>query len=144
MKYILTIFLLAIVLVKGYSQSDGCSAATVVAVTANCSSPTSGTTTGATQTIAGCVGTADDDVWYKFTATATNHMITVVPSASMDPVVQLFSGPCSSLISLSCMDNGLTGETETIYANGLQLEMFIQSEYIIIIQVREAGILLFV
>jgi len=119
MKYILTIFLLAIVLVKGYSQSDGCSAATVVAVTANCSSPTSGTTTGATQTIAGCVGTADDDVWYKFTATATNHMITVVPSASMDPVVQLFSGPCSSLISLSCMDNGLTGETETIYANGL-------------------------
>ena len=104
-----------------YSQSDGCSGATSLPVTATCSSPTSGTTIGATQTISGCVGTADDDVWYTFTATATSHVITVVPSASMDPVVQLFSGPCASLISLNCMDNGMTGETETISASGLTI-----------------------
>ncbi len=102
-----------------YSQSDGCSAASVLPVTLNCSSPTAGTTVGATQTIVGCVGTADDDVWYKFTATSSNHVITVTPSAGLDPVVQLFSGSCSSLISITCMDNGLTGGTETIYASGL-------------------------
>jgi gliding motility-associated-like protein len=104
---------------SGYGQSDGCSAATAIPVTANCSSPVAGTTTGATQTISGCVGTADDDVWYTFTATAANHIITVSPSASFDPVVQLFSGPCSALISLKCMDNGLTGDDEIIYATGL-------------------------
>ncbi len=103
----------------GFTQSDGCSAATAISVTVGCSSPVAGTTTGATQTIAGCVGTADDDVWYKFTATATNHIITVAPSASLDPVVQLFSGSCSTLISLKCMDGGLTGDNEVIYASGL-------------------------
>ncbi len=103
------------------AQSDGCSTATSISVTPNCSSPTAGTTTGATQTISGCVGTADDDVWYTFTATATNHIITVTPSAGMDPVVQLFSGPCSTLISLKCMDLGFTGDAETIYASGLSI-----------------------
>ncbi|MBN2730303.1 MAG: gliding motility-associated C-terminal domain-containing protein [Bacteroidales bacterium] len=101
------------------AQSDGCSSATVISVTATCSSPVAGTTTGATQTISGCVGTADDDVWYTFTATSTNHIITVTPSVGMDPVVQLFSGACSTLISLKCMDLSFTGDAETIYATGL-------------------------
>lgn len=116
-----TLFIAALLATAGTlsAQSDGCSAATVVSVTANCSSPVSGTTIGATQTIPGCVGTADDDVWYKFTATSTNHVITVSPSAGLDPVLQLFSGVCSTLISITCMDNGLTGDAETIYASGL-------------------------
>ncbi len=104
-----------------YSQSDGCSAATAIAITANCSAPISGTTTGATQTIPGCVGTADDDVWYQFVATATGHQITVTASAGFDPVVQLFSGPCAALVSLVCKDNGLTGENEVINSTGLTI-----------------------
>jgi len=102
-----------------FSQGNDCSNATTISVTANCSSPVSGTSAGATQSFAGCVGTADDDVWYKFTATATSHVITVTPSSSYDPVVELFSGNCSSLTSLYCRDNGITGEAETIYATGL-------------------------
>jgi gliding motility-associated-like protein len=101
------------------SQSDGCSAATVLPVTSNCSSPTAGTTAGATQTIPGCVGNADDDVWYQFTATSTTHQVTVVGSSSFDAVVQLFSGGCSSLSTISCMDQSFNGGTETIYATGL-------------------------
>ncbi|MPM32061.1 hypothetical protein SDC9_78619 [bioreactor metagenome] len=104
-----------------FAQSDGCSAATAIPITVNCSSPVSGTTAGATQTIAGCVGTADDDVWYTFTATATSHVITVTPSAGLDPVLQLFSGTCSTLVSINCMDLGFTGEAETIYATGLTI-----------------------
>jgi gliding motility-associated-like protein len=104
-----------------FTQSDGCSAATVISVTANCSSPTAGTTMGATQTIPGCTGNADDDVWYQFTATATSTQITVTASATFDPVVQLFSGACASLVSLSCQDDFGSGTTETINFSGLTI-----------------------
>jgi len=103
------------------AQADNCSAATPIGVTINCASPTNGTTIGASQNIAGCVGNADDDVWYQFVATSTSHQIVVVPSASMDPVVQLFSGLCSSLITLSCMDATFTGQNEVINATGLSI-----------------------
>lgn len=110
---------LLIVSAQALAQSDGCSSATLLSVTANCSSPVSGTTLGATQTIAGCSGNADDDVWYQFTATNTAHQITVIPIAGFDPVVQLFSGTCSTLTSLVCKDNGGSGVTEIINYNGL-------------------------
>ncbi|HXD93031.1 MAG TPA: hypothetical protein VNX01_07435, partial [Bacteroidia bacterium] len=58
-----------------FSQSDNCSSATVISPNAGCVY-TAGTSAGATQTIPGCVGTADDDVWYQFTATQTSHQIT--------------------------------------------------------------------
>ncbi len=103
------------------AQTDGCSASPTIPVTATCASPTNGTTAGATQTIIGCVGNADDDVWYQFTATATTHQITVVGSASFDPVLQLFSGGCSVLNTVSCMDQTFNGGTETIYATGLTI-----------------------
>jgi len=103
-----------------FAQSDDCSTATPLSVTSTCTSPTSGTTTGATETIAGCVGNADDDVWYSFVATSTSHSITVTPSANMDPVVQLFSGSCSGLTSLSCVDNNFyPSGIETLNYSGL-------------------------
>ncbi|MDG1333387.1 MAG: gliding motility-associated C-terminal domain-containing protein [Crocinitomicaceae bacterium] len=102
-----------------FGQSDGCSSASLITVSANCSSPTAGTTTGATQTIPGCVGNSDDDVWYQFVATSTAHQIIVDPSVGMDPVVQLFEGACATLVSLVCKDAGLTGDDELINYNGL-------------------------
>lgn len=118
-----TIALLALLTLSfvGKSQSNDCSTATNLPITGNCSTPLAGTTTGATQSIAGCSGTADDDVWYQFTATSTTHQITVVPSAGMDPVVQAFSGACSTLISIQCKDLGFTGETEIVNLNGLTI-----------------------
>lgn len=118
-KSLLVITSIIFLSINVYSQGDDCSNATTISVTANCSSPISGTSAVATQSFAGCVGTADDDVWYKFTATATSHIITVTPSSSYDAVVELFSGTCNSLTSLYCSDNGMTGEAETIYATGL-------------------------
>ncbi|OFY82678.1 MAG: hypothetical protein A3F72_02360 [Bacteroidetes bacterium RIFCSPLOWO2_12_FULL_35_15] len=122
MKKLILIFLLFSIQCKTiFAQSDNCSTATLIGVTANCSSPTNGTTIGATASIAGCVGNADDDVWYKFVATSTSQVITVSPSATMDPVVQLFSGTCSTLISLYCEDVGFSGGAETIYSTGLTI-----------------------
>jgi gliding motility-associated-like protein len=104
-----------------FAQADNCSFATNISVTATCSSPTAGTTAGMTQNIPGCVGNADDDVWYQFIATATSHQINVVPSAGFDPVIQLFSGACASLSTISCMDAASPGQTETINATGLTI-----------------------
>ena len=97
--------------------NDNCSNATALTVnpTLTCSSTTSGTTLGATQSQVGCTGTADDDVWYRFVATATSHVVTATPGTISDIVLQTFSGSCGSLTSLSCTDDTITtAETTTI------------------------------
>ena len=62
---------------------------------------------------------ADDDVWFKFIATNSVQTITVDPSVSMDAVVELFSGACATLTSITCMDIGFTDDNEVINAVGL-------------------------
>ncbi|MCW3078565.1 MAG: hypothetical protein JWO32_3174, partial [Bacteroidetes bacterium] len=104
---------------QAFSQSDNCATAPVLGITATCASPIAGTSAGATQSIPGCVGTADDDVWYQFVATAASASIQVVPSASFDAVVEVFSGTCGSLVSLACQDNGASGATENLLVSGL-------------------------
>lgn len=102
------------------SQSNDCSSATNLTPAVNCV-PINGTTIGATQSISGCSGNADDDVWYQFTATATSHQINVTASATFDPVVQLFSGSCATLTTIICKDDGGTAVSEVINATGLSI-----------------------
>ena len=104
-----------------FGQSNDCSTATSLTIFANCASPISGTTTGATQSIPGCTGNADDDVWYSFVATSTAHQITVDPSAGMDPVVQVFANTCGILNSLGCFDNNVTGASEILTLSSLTI-----------------------
>jgi hypothetical protein len=66
-------------------------------------------------------GTADEDVWFKFTAlqngTAT---INVTGGSSFDAVLQVFTGACGSLTQMGdCEDNALSGGTETMMLTGL-------------------------
>lgn len=99
-----------------WAQSENCSGATLLTNGACVSgSP------GLTQNIVGCTGNADDDVWYRFVASATSHSITVTGSATFDPVLQFFSGVCSSLISGGCVDNTLSGQSESMVASGLTI-----------------------
>lgn len=116
MKKIYFIFYLILLLQQINAQSDNCSSAPSLAI----GSCVSGSP-GATQNIVGCTGNANDDAWYKFVATQTSHMITVTGSAGFDAVVQLFSGTCSTLASINCMDNTLAGQAETINASGLTI-----------------------
>jgi len=120
MKKILLLFFGLLCLQTSFSQSDNCSSATVITPNATCVY-TNGTSVGATQSIPGCVGIADDDVWYQFTAAQTSHQITVTPSVSYDPVVQLFSGGCSVLVSMYCQDLTNAGQPEVINATGLTI-----------------------
>jgi hypothetical protein len=82
--------------------NDNCAGAVNIASGAACTL-TAGTTAGATQSLAGCVGTANDDVWYSFTPTTTGQSITINASAGFDPVVQIFSGDVLPYLQLDVM-----------------------------------------
>jgi hypothetical protein len=60
------------------------------------------TTVGATQSLAGCQGTAEDDIWFRFTATSTRHVIRVNTEDDVQPVLQVYSGTCGSLAYMGC------------------------------------------
>lgn len=87
-----------------------------------CASPVSGTTVNATQSMAaiscgGFTGTADDDVWYSFTAIGTSHIVTVSTS-SIDAVVDVRSGSCNGL-NIGCADASIGIGAETVTLTGL-------------------------
>ena len=88
--------------------NDECSGAIPIQASSStdCASPVSGTTFFATGTLPDCNGSAvDDDVWYSFVAIGTSQTISVgsvFPNGITDPLVQVFSGSCSSLVSLGC------------------------------------------
>jgi gliding motility-associated-like protein len=104
-----------------YAQvNDQCGNASNLTVFTACT-PVNGTTVGATPstTTPSCAGNADDDVWYKFTATNSIATINVQGSATFDAVVELLSGTCGTFTSLNCEDVGFSGGLETINAVGL-------------------------
>ena len=69
---------------------------------------------GATQSQTACTGNAaasNDDVWYRFTATANTHFLpnTRLSTAVQDNVFQWFSGTCGNLTSIGCDVDFKTG-----------------------------------
>ncbi len=105
------------------TSNDYCSCATSLTPSATCN-PISGTVAGATQsypaiTCNGFTGTADEDVWYSFTATNATATVTVGGSASFDAVVEAFSNVCDAASSFSCADGTSAGATETMNLTGL-------------------------
>jgi hypothetical protein len=102
--------------------NDNCSGATALTVFGtSCGGATTGNVAGASQSLAAnCAGTADDDVWYSFVATAAAHDITVVGSASFDAVIDLRSGSCNGT-NISCKDANANGGTEVLNATGLTI-----------------------
>lgn len=99
--------------------NDNCSGA--IAINPTSSTPVSGTTLNATQSMVGTVGFADDDVWYKFTAVSTAHNISVSADVSFNPVVEVFSGTCASLTSMQCVNTYGNGVTESARVTGLTI-----------------------
>ncbi len=110
--------------------NDDCGAAVILTVNAdmNCGSKTSGYTREASDSgvpVSPCDGEADDDVWYKFTATSTTHVVSLSNTVSIGSedsyylLFQVLSGDCNNLVSVDCMEydpikviSGLTvGET---------------------------------
>jgi hypothetical protein len=112
--------------------NDDCSGAIELIPGATCS-PIAGDVAGATQSTPGTVlcegfgATPDDDVWFRFTATAAQASIVVQSSASFDAVIQLLGGPCGDT-PIDCQDGDAAGAQETLNATGLSIgtEYFIR------------------
>ncbi len=99
--------------------NDSCSNAHPLVVKTFCD-PITATTLNATESQAGCTGTADDDVWFSFTATSTQNLIEVTGSAGFDAVIELFDA-CGGT-SMGCVDDDFTGGgTEIMNATGLTM-----------------------
>ncbi|MGG5487936.1 T9SS sorting signal type C domain-containing protein [Gaetbulibacter sp. PBL-D1] len=112
-------------------SNDNCTGAITLTPDTSCI-PTSGSTIGATQSLTGCTGYADDDVWYSFLAVETAHTISVNAGSIYDLVLEVFSGSCSSLTSIECEDLNYPffgdPDNETINLTGLTIgnEYFIR------------------
>ncbi len=122
--------------------NDGCGGAIVLApLTTNCianSNMQTGNDLAATQSLAGCSGNANDDLWYTFTTIGIAnqpYIITAVGNGTFDPVIQVFSTSCGG-ISVSCINATGAGGTETVTLTaGVQLT--INTQYWI--RVYDAG-----
>ena len=88
--------------------NDNCATAVLLTSGTACVN-TAGTVQNATNSgiaVAPCTGTADDDVWYRFVSTSTDHTITLstigANLTTSGARLQLFSGACGALTSVAC------------------------------------------
>ncbi|MFT3884395.1 MAG: T9SS type A sorting domain-containing protein [Flavobacteriales bacterium] len=103
--------------------NDECTGATPLAVSATCSprtfSPACASQSMGAMTCDNATGLANDDVWYRFTATQSEMSIGVLPHGDMDPAMQVFSGSCGSLTPFACMDVNGSGQPDDLQMTGL-------------------------
>lgn len=111
----------------GRPVNDNCSGAITLTVESGetCNSPLSTSSSGASESIAAIecnalTGNADDDIWFKFEATGTSHIITVDGASNMDAVIDLRSGACNGS-TIDCADDTDNGGVEVISATGLSI-----------------------
>ncbi|OAV45613.1 T9SS type A sorting domain-containing protein [Lewinella sp. 4G2] len=90
--------------------NDECGSATLILVNApqTCTSVGAGTLNAATASPGpvACLGTANNDVWFRFTAGATGTTIrlTNILGGDSDFVHEVYSGTCDNLTRISCSD----------------------------------------
>lgn len=89
--------------------NDDCSGAINLTINPNtlCATSVYGTTTSATasnETAPSCGASGtDDDVWYKFTATNTEHVVKLL-GTNYDMAMAVYSGTCGGLQQILCSD----------------------------------------
>ncbi|MEJ7558001.1 MAG: T9SS type A sorting domain-containing protein [Pedobacter sp.] len=60
---------------------------------------------GATLSMPACSGSAGNDIWFKFTATASRHQVISRAINSARHIVEVFQGTCGNLTSILCKDS---------------------------------------
>ncbi|HEX6429540.1 MAG TPA: hypothetical protein VF008_17730, partial [Niastella sp.] len=125
-KRLIILFFLFFFIIETYAQvpaNDECSGAIALPVNNDNSNTLNynGALGYATQSAAPCVATGYEakDAWYKFTATATTHNITLTPISFDDYIFQVYSGSCGSFVSLACINSTGLNEKEATVINNL-------------------------
>ncbi|MGV3695691.1 DUF7619 domain-containing protein [Flavobacterium sp.] len=92
--------------------NDNCANAIEIPVSGrNCTQPIAGSLIGATASndslASTCIGTPDDDVWFKFTATDTSLNISLQNIVGTTTILNsaVYSGSCASLTPFACSTN---------------------------------------
>ncbi|NDC29517.1 MAG: fibronectin type III domain-containing protein, partial [Bacteroidetes bacterium] len=103
-------------------SNDNVSGATTLTVGTSCvptNSPLPNilAATASPQTV--CTGTADDDVWYKFTATSSGMNVRVNGVSTYNPVMQIFSD--SGITQVACQNSTGNGAQETYSATNFNI-----------------------
>ena len=98
--------------------NDDCANADSIDHTAVCT-PVNGSLQVATESLQGCDGVANNDVWYQFTANSNATSIELIGSSEMDAVIEIYSGSCASLTSMSCLNATYDGGIEATSMSGL-------------------------
>lgn len=104
----------------GFAQSDDCSSAPQLTPNLTQCVYQSGSSGGATQSLPGCSGNADDDVWFYFIANSTEMTVKVDPTVGYDAVFEVFAGSCGGT-SLGCRDINPSGIDEKYTYTGLTI-----------------------
>lgn len=97
--------------------NDDCATAVSIPVNANdtCTQSVSATILAATASPQGntCDGTADDDIWFSFTATSSNHLITLsnITGSAPDLFHAVYSGSCDAPALVYCSDPNSSSAT---------------------------------
>jgi hypothetical protein len=85
--------------------NDECAGAVAVPVNNNtsCSNNFTATIGGlTTESMPPCYGSSAKDLWYKFTATASTHRISINATTDGNLIMQSFSGSCVALTPIKC------------------------------------------
>ena len=108
-----TAFLFATSWLFAQPVNDNCGALITLTSSPTCNGQVF-STASATQSLApvscnGATSTAANDVWFAFSPGGPGDSVIVAPSGAFDPVVEVFSGICSSPVSIGCSDDPSTG-----------------------------------
>jgi PKD repeat protein len=100
------------------ADNDDCATSMLLTQNPTCINVTD-SVANATQSITGCSGTANDDVWFSFVATSTNPVIDVQGAGAFDAVIETFDA-CAG-ISLGCVDATAGGGLESALLTALTI-----------------------
>ncbi len=133
-KYlILFIFITNFFTAWAQPANDDCVNAISIVPGASCVN-TSGTTVGVVSTnFDNCVEFEKRNVWYKFTATNSNHIVQVTFGSLQQGIINAFANGCGTLTALNCGGSGQTGPVIQQILNGL----IVGQEYLITVSTRE-------
>ncbi len=121
-------FAISVYSIETPPANDNCSGAIALTIGTPYSSGSTANATASTGVPSACSGSyADDDVWFKFTATSTITKISADGGTAFNVVMQYFSGTCGSLTSLGCANiTKAAGEESVTFASTIGTQYFIR------------------
>ena len=96
-----------------WAQNDECTTAQSISVG---STPFDTSVATLSPEVWPCAMGGGPDLWYSFTATTTGDWTVSTCGSSYDTALEVFSGPCTSLVSIACNDDSCGTQSSITFA----------------------------